>query len=93
MLEKYKEGTRGLRACDFFSICILKGFEAPKTSPSTFSPDDGGSSVFRTTCLFLFISGKIVRRREFETVGRKKFEIYVDPNTRRVHFFSASIFP
>ena len=36
----------------FFSTCILKGFEAPKTSPSTLSPDDGDSSGFRTT-LFL----------------------------------------
>ena len=36
----------------FFSTCILKGFEAPKTSPSALSPDDGDSSGFRTT-LFL----------------------------------------
>ena len=69
----------------FFPTCMLKSCEAPKNSQSTFSSEDGNSPGFRNPCLFLFIFGKNMRRRKFETC--------VDPNTRRVQFFSASVFP
>jgi len=69
----------------FLSICKFKRCEAPKNSPSTFSSEDGNSPGFRRPCLLLFIFGKIVQRRKFET--------FVVPNTGHVQFFSASIFP
>jgi hypothetical protein len=64
---------------------MFKSCEEPKYSPSTFSSEDGNSPGFRKPCLFIFIFGKIMRLRKFET--------FVDPNTSRVQFFSVSVFP
>jgi len=84
----------------FFPTCMLKSCEAPKNSQSTFSSEDGNSPGFRNPCLFIYLFiylllllllffGKIMRRRKFETC----VDPCVDPNTRRVQFFSASVFP